>query len=57
MPAAGGYPILSVSADYAPPHLAGSGTPDDPYLVSNAMELGVVAHSSSCAHYRLTVFP
>lgn len=55
MPAAGGYPILSVSANYAPPHLAGSGTPDDPYLVSNAMELGVVAHYSSCAHYRLTV--
>ena len=53
MPARGGYPILSFSAGYAPPQLKGLGTPDDPYLISNAMELGAVAHYSSCAHYRL----
>jgi hypothetical protein len=53
MPLGGGYPILSVFAGYAPPQLKGSGTPDDPYLISSATELGAVGHYSPLAHYRL----
>jgi len=54
MPPGGGYPILSVFAGYTPPQLEGSGTPDDPYLVSNVIELGAVVHCDPSAHYRLT---
>ncbi len=54
MPPGGGYPILSVFAGYVPPQLKGSGTPDDPYLISSAIELGAVVHYSPLAHYRLT---
>ncbi len=54
MPPEGGYPVLSVFAGYTPPQLRGSGTPDDPYLIANAMELGAVVRYSPSAHYRLT---
>jgi hypothetical protein len=54
MPPDGGYPILARLHGYTPPPLKGSGTRDDPYLISNAMELGAVVHYSPSAHYRLT---
>jgi hypothetical protein len=53
MPPGGGYPILSVFAGYTPPQLEGSGTPDDPYLVSNLIDLGAMVHCDPSAHYRL----
>lgn len=54
MPAAGGYPVLSVFNGYAPPQLAGSGTADEPYLISDANELGALVHYDSAASYLLT---
>jgi len=54
MPQESGYPILSASAGYTPPQLKGSGTADDPYLVSDAIEVGAVVQYSPYAHYRLT---
>ncbi len=52
MPEEGGYPVLSAFHGHQPPKLNGQGTPDDPYLVSTAAELGAVAHDPS-ACYRL----
>jgi hypothetical protein len=53
MPQESGYPILALLPGYTPPQLEGSGTRDDPYQISNAMELGAVVHYSPSAHYRL----
>jgi hypothetical protein len=54
MPQGGGYPVLTAFSEYTPPQLKGLGTPADPYLVSNAVELGAMVHYSPYAHYRLT---
>jgi hypothetical protein len=53
MPQGGGYPILAIFHGYTPPSLRGSGTTEDPYRVSNALELGAMVYSDSYAHYRL----
>jgi len=43
-----GYPVLAI-----PRQLQGNGTADDPYLISDALELGAIVHYSPDAHYRL----
>jgi hypothetical protein len=53
MPEGGGYPVLSVFGGYTPPQLPGRGTAQDPYLISDANDLGAVVHYDPCAHYRL----
>jgi hypothetical protein len=53
MPQGGGYPALAIFQGYTPPQLQGSGTAQDPYLVSNAVELGAMVYCDSYAHYRL----
>jgi hypothetical protein len=53
MPEEGGYPVLTSFSGYTPPKLQGLGTPDDPYLISDAMELGAMIHYNPYAHYRL----
>ena len=54
MPALGGYPVLSHFNGYTPVLLSGEGSPSDPYLISNALELGAVCHYDSSACYKLT---
>jgi alpha-tubulin suppressor-like RCC1 family protein len=53
MPQEGGYPKLTKFSNYTPPQLRGMGTPEDPYLISNALELGAIASYSPSAHYQL----
>jgi len=53
MPQEGGYPVLSVFNGYTPPQLQGSGAADDPYLISDALELGAMYYYSPSAHYSL----
>ncbi len=53
MPEEGGYPILSIFNGYNPLQLNGLGTAEDPYLISNAPELGAMIYYSPHAHYRL----
>ena len=50
----GGYPALAIFSGYTPPQLQGLGTPEEPFLLSDAMELGAIVHYSPEAHYRLT---
>jgi len=54
MPPGGGYPVVAAFNGYRPPQLKGSGTLDDPYLISSAADLGAVVHYSTRDHYRLT---
>ena len=54
MPEGGGYPILSTFGSYVPPELSGEGTPESPYLISNAAELSSIRHIDPNVHYRLT---
>jgi hypothetical protein len=49
MPQGGAYPVLAALLE-----LHGRGTPDDPYLISNAAELGAMVRYDCSAHYRLT---
>jgi len=49
----GGYPVLTAFGGYTPPELQGMGTEENPYLISNAIELGAMIHYSSFASYRL----
>ncbi len=51
--AEGEYPVLSIFTGYLRPQLTGEGTPDDPYLISTAEELGSAAWYSPSACYRL----
>jgi len=53
MPTGGGHPVLAVFYGYTPPQLRGSGTPEGPFLISDATELGAVVYYDSSAHYRL----
>ncbi len=53
MPAEGGYPVLSILDGYTPPALEGQGTPEAPYLIATAADLGAMIHCSPTAHYRL----
>lgn len=55
MPAAGGYPELTVFDDnYTPAALSGNGSTGTPYLIGNANELGAAIHYDLSAHYKLT---
>jgi hypothetical protein len=54
MPDGGGRPVQTALSGYTPPRLRGLGTPLDPYLISDARELGAVVYYSRDAHYRLT---
>jgi hypothetical protein len=47
-----GYPLLSIFNGYSPPALTGSGTESDPWLISNAQELGAIYYRSA-GHYKL----
>ena len=53
MPQEAGYPVLAVLSGYTPPQLQGLGTPEDPYLISDALDLGAMVYYSPYAHYRL----
>jgi predicted secreted protein len=53
-PQGGGYPVLAILSGYVPPQLSGRGTAEDPYLISNAVELGAIYYHDLDAHYRLT---
>ena len=48
MPEGGGYPVLAI-----PRRLQGQGTPEDPYLIFDAFDLGAIVHYSTRAHYQL----
>ncbi len=54
MPVSGGYPTLSIFHGFTPLSLAGSGTADDPYLISDANELGMVRWYSEDSCFKLT---
>jgi hypothetical protein len=53
MPDEGGYPVLTVFSGRPPLPLRGQGTPADPYLISDARELGAMTYYRPSAHYRL----
>jgi hypothetical protein len=55
MPEEGGYPRLAVLSDTFDTHkLQGTGTPDDPYTIATAQDLGAISHHNPSAWYRLT---
>ncbi len=54
MPPEGGYPVLAILEGHTPPQLVGAGTPQTPYQISDARELGAMVHYDPCAHFRLT---
>ncbi len=49
----GKYPVLSILNGYQPPRLAGEGSPDAPYVIYTAAELGAVLWHNPRACYRL----
>lgn len=53
MPEGGGYPIVATLNGYVPPQLQGRGTPDDPYLILSAPDIGAVLYYDPYASYRL----
>jgi hypothetical protein len=54
IPEGGGYPELAIlSEDYQPHILAGSGTPEDPYQIATAEDLGAMNHYNLSACYEL----
>ena len=53
MPQGGGYPTLAILNGFTPASLQGLGTPEDPYLISSALDLGAMVYYSPLAHYRL----
>jgi hypothetical protein len=53
MPEGGGYPVLSFFQGHTPRSLQGDGTPDNPYLISNAFDLGAMVWHNPGACYRL----
>ena len=54
MPEEGGYPVLAILTGNTPLKLQGKGTYEDPYLISNVMELGAMIYYSPYAYYRLS---
>ena len=54
MPEGGGYPALATINGYTPPVLKGRGTLENPYIISDALELGAMVHYNPYAHYQLT---
>ncbi len=53
IPREGGYPVLAILSGYVPPQLHGLGTPEDPYLIFDALELGAMVYHDHSASYRL----
>jgi hypothetical protein len=53
MPQGGGYPVLAILKGYTPCQLMGLGTPENPYLISDALDLGAIHYYNPKAHYRL----
>jgi hypothetical protein len=53
MPPSGGYPVPAIFNGFAPRALKGGGTVENPYLITDALELGAIIHYSASAHYRL----
>ncbi len=53
MPTGGGYPVLSSFNGYTPVLLSGNGTEANPYLISNAAQLGAMYYYNSNACFRL----
>jgi hypothetical protein len=53
MPGQGGYPVLAILSGYLPRSLRGQGTPDDPYLIADACDLGAMVYQRPDSHYRL----
>jgi len=49
----GGYPAIGVLDGYAPASLPGQGTPEEPYRIYDANELGALRYYDPDAHYRL----
>jgi len=54
IPEGGGYPELTFFNDYEPQKLNGTGTQNDPYLISDANELGAICHYDSNANFKLS---
>ncbi len=52
MPESGGYPVISTLHGYVPAEPLGGGTVEDPYVISDANELGTLWYRPS-AHYVL----
>lgn len=51
----GEYPLLVWDSDVPQsPEFPGSGTPDDPYQIATAEDLGAMNHADAMAHYALT---
>ncbi|MCK4886055.1 MAG: hypothetical protein KAS96_01640 [Planctomycetes bacterium] len=53
MPVGGGYPVQSVFTGYVPVVLCGSGSKENPYLIGDANDLGVVIYYDNSACYKL----
>lgn len=53
IPEIGGYPLLAILSGHTSPQLQGFGTPEDPYIISDAFKLGAMIYHPH-AHYRLT---
>ena len=54
MPIEPGYPVLSSFNGYTPVILSGDGSQSNPYLISNAVDLGALYYYDNNAHYKLT---
>ena len=53
MPEDGGYPVLAILNGYIPPELQGMGTAENPYLISDAKDMGAIIYYSPSSCYRL----
>ena len=53
IPESESYPELVIFSGYTPPKLKGQGTLENPYLISNAMELGAISYYNPYSCYRL----
>ncbi len=54
IPESGGYPELAIfSEEYQPHTLAGAGTPDNPYKIASAEDLGAIHRHDESACYKL----
>jgi len=47
------YPVLAIWNGHPPLSLRGTGTRENPYVISNALELGATCYHSPYAHYHL----
>ncbi len=54
MPDGGGYPVLSLFLIDIPFPLSGNGSADEPYLITDANELGMISWYPDGSHFELT---